>query len=508
MDFRQTLSAELPPPRDGEPPSLRQDILDELADHLACAHKRELLRGIGASDARAHVLEQFGDPVAVARRLWLDAMKERIMLQRVVVAACLVVMLICVGFTGSAWIQMNRTREALAESHATNKELLGQIRQVSETLRHRRSPDWNPVRLKLTQGSADGPPVARVNVILHRSREDPAVTLSRTSDASGIVDFGVVQPGEYRFGINIRWDGGWEDGTGLINVQPGSELLKTVICPKTPPERVPVTVRCRLPADLEAQNAVLYADFVHRYLALEPGVNWQTRVLVPRDAQESSAVAVKAARRSPSQGTTPPWVGSPARAFLCGPGAERVWAKAARGIYVWALFRSDWERAVQEIAEHGRGVRADILDKDLDRHHPDTKQMEVGTYALSRLFVLRPVRTPEIPPRRRRYEVLVACLPNGVNQFIELLPEPPTENLDSTFVTERLPGQMSAGPSLATLELPADYWTQAVFEARLGRPAQWTIAIPDELIKAARERLAGDPATRSKSATAKPQSKP
>ena len=45
MDFRDTLLTLLPPPRDDEPASLRQDIIDELADHLACAYNRELLRG-------------------------------------------------------------------------------------------------------------------------------------------------------------------------------------------------------------------------------------------------------------------------------------------------------------------------------------------------------------------------------------------------------------------------------------------------------------------------------
>ncbi len=529
MDFRQTLSAELPPPRDGEPPSLRQDILDELADHLAGAHKRELLRGVGPGDVQARVLERFGDPVAVARRLWLDAMRERIMLQRVLVASCLVVMLICVGFTGFAWVQMNRARaaaefdraraaveaavanrrmsEALAESQATNKDLLGQIHDVSEALRHLRSPDWNPLRLKLVQGSAGGPPAARVDVKLHRSREAPVVMLSRTSDASGIVDFGVVQPGEYRFRVNTRWDSGWEDGTGLINVRPGTDLLKTVVCPKTPPERVPVTVHSRLPAELEAQNVLLFAVFQHRYLELEPCVIWQTQVAVPRDGKEPSAAALKTARRSTPQGMTPPWIGSPARAILCGPGAERVWTKDARGLYVWALFRSGSESEMEEIAEHGRGVRADILEKDLEGR-TDTKQMEIGTYALSGLFVLRPVWAPEIPPRRRRYEVLVACLPNGASQVIEFLQGPPTENLDSTFITEPSPRAMSATPCLAALELPADYWKQAVFEARLGQPKEWTIPTPDELIKAVRARLAGDPATQSKSATAKPKSKP
>ena len=37
------LAADLPAPRDDEPPSLRQDILDELADHLDFAIRRERL---------------------------------------------------------------------------------------------------------------------------------------------------------------------------------------------------------------------------------------------------------------------------------------------------------------------------------------------------------------------------------------------------------------------------------------------------------------------------------
>ena len=53
MDFHDTLSADLPPPRDDEPAGLRQDILDELADHLACAYNRELLRGRGRRGAKA-----------------------------------------------------------------------------------------------------------------------------------------------------------------------------------------------------------------------------------------------------------------------------------------------------------------------------------------------------------------------------------------------------------------------------------------------------------------------
>ena len=51
--------------------------------------------------ARQRVLERFGDPAAVARRLWLDAMKGKIMAQRVLIATCLVVMLACCHFGGA-----------------------------------------------------------------------------------------------------------------------------------------------------------------------------------------------------------------------------------------------------------------------------------------------------------------------------------------------------------------------------------------------------------------------
>ncbi len=44
MDFRESLSAQLPPSRPDEPARLRQDILDELNDHLVCSYHREILR--------------------------------------------------------------------------------------------------------------------------------------------------------------------------------------------------------------------------------------------------------------------------------------------------------------------------------------------------------------------------------------------------------------------------------------------------------------------------------
>ncbi|HUQ68109.1 MAG TPA: hypothetical protein VM165_01215 [Planctomycetaceae bacterium] len=83
MPTPSDLLADLPAPRDDEPSSLRQDILDELSDHLSCAFHRELVKSGNEQSATARVLDRFGDPRRIAFQLWFQAMWSRIMLQRV-----------------------------------------------------------------------------------------------------------------------------------------------------------------------------------------------------------------------------------------------------------------------------------------------------------------------------------------------------------------------------------------------------------------------------------------
>ena len=65
MNPNDAFEADLPPPRDDEPLALRRDIIDELADHLECSFRHELLRGQDPVTARARAIERFGDPAAV-----------------------------------------------------------------------------------------------------------------------------------------------------------------------------------------------------------------------------------------------------------------------------------------------------------------------------------------------------------------------------------------------------------------------------------------------------------
>lgn len=86
MHWHDQLESALPPPRDDEPANLRRDIADELADHLECAMQRELTRTDDAHQARSNVLVRFGNPHRIARQLWLESMKGKLMTQRILIA--------------------------------------------------------------------------------------------------------------------------------------------------------------------------------------------------------------------------------------------------------------------------------------------------------------------------------------------------------------------------------------------------------------------------------------
>ena len=116
---------DFPPERDDEPASLREDILDELTDHFVCALNRELLKNPDEQTAKQRVLNQFGDPVKIARQLWLDAMKERIMSQRIMTGISAVMAVCSIAVVGIAWMLMR-------ESQGVNQKMLAQLAVIAD----------------------------------------------------------------------------------------------------------------------------------------------------------------------------------------------------------------------------------------------------------------------------------------------------------------------------------------------------------------------------------------
>src|SRR5215469_4154387 len=99
--FDHDLLAGLPAPRDDEPPSLRADIADELTDHLRCALRREVFKDGDETAAGRRVLDRFGDPQKLARRLWWQAMWSLIMRQRILSGVQWLVSLTAVVLAGA-----------------------------------------------------------------------------------------------------------------------------------------------------------------------------------------------------------------------------------------------------------------------------------------------------------------------------------------------------------------------------------------------------------------------
>lgn len=267
------LTADLPAPREDEPSTLRQDIADELADHLACAVRREQLRDGSAGNvdlgARPHpsplpegegesggeprrlgsddwwaqptlrrVLERFGDPRAVARKLWWDAMREKIMGQRILTVMAAVAVLACcalIGWMCQTLMQMqNAQRDMLRESRAQNAKLLEQFQSALAGLKSAPADEapseWNQLTVKCTFDTEDGPPAAGVIVQLQSGSENtkgiPAIDV--TTGADGIADFGKVLYGRYR--LQFRAPNGMQRSSD-VSVMPGQAKQATMICP-------------------------------------------------------------------------------------------------------------------------------------------------------------------------------------------------------------------------------------------------------------------------------------
>jgi predicted esterase len=132
VHWRDEITLKLPSQHDDEPRDLRQDILDEIEDHLDCAMQRELRHTDDARLARRRVLTSFGNPAKVARRLWLDAMKGQLMNQRIMlgtnvllaavtITMCIVVLLAVRDSTRNQETTIAQLKEAITElAHQRN----------------------------------------------------------------------------------------------------------------------------------------------------------------------------------------------------------------------------------------------------------------------------------------------------------------------------------------------------------------------------------------------------
>jgi hypothetical protein len=232
MDWREAAAGGLPAPRDDEPASLRQNILDELADHLDCALARELSKNITPEEAIANVKRRFGEPRDLARRLWVDAMKDTIMSKRLTLAAMALMTVMCLSSGWIAWSAHRASQETAESITRANGALIAQLSAllaVRPAPAASAGPERADVHFHLICDDAQKSPAKGFSGKLYLSGAGSSLNpLLRTSDEQGNLDFGMLPAGSYILRVTAPWN---EFAFVPVEVSPAFPITSPIICP-------------------------------------------------------------------------------------------------------------------------------------------------------------------------------------------------------------------------------------------------------------------------------------
>lgn len=233
-DSPDEIAARLPRPREDEPQSLRQDIVDELADHLACSLLRERMRSSEKqptdSQLWQRVVQRFGSPSQLARQLWFDWMWEKIMMQRITTVLLFVLVLGC----GALLYSMNNTLQNSRMHQAVMLQELMQLKALGTPEPVKNQPtEWNNLSVKIVYDDEAKTPVAGAVVKCSGQTEHTKTipTSQLMSNEQGEVDFGLVLYGQYS--ISLEVPNGVETKNHIAAVRPGKDELFEVVVPKS-----------------------------------------------------------------------------------------------------------------------------------------------------------------------------------------------------------------------------------------------------------------------------------
>lgn len=256
--------------------------------------------------------------------------------------------------------------------------MLEQLQAVSKAANSPKSPDWIPVSFKLTQEMPDGPPAVGFHARLGRGNQEAFKegAIQRESDDKGMIDFGVVQPGDWEFILNSDV---WRSG-GTLNVLPGTTIKKSIVRPNDSEQKVPVSVRIDWPPDMAEQGLAIVASFQHRGFTYQPPLHWY---LTNDNYPPSSAGTIS---------------------VFCGPGPNKMTGIDQGGPTFWRL-PAPAPSPVMEPNSHVieppasqipdvKPFKRDQVYVDLPANHqaggPRSVQSLPGTYRLQKIAVVRP----------------------------------------------------------------------------------------------------------------------
>ena len=295
-DLQHAAANALPPRREDEPPTLRQEILDELTDHFACAYRRELLRTRGDAElSKRNVRGRFGNPAHIARKLWFDAMKGKLMAQKFMVfTTCLsVVLMAFIAFMGWRLVEASQqaTSALIARSQETSAALLAQSEKTHAAILARLeaqgedggaewgdSLEWSEFELKFVEeGTREPATGVTVSVYGPISGQEQSVYTQQLNNmhpnAEGKIQIAPLHIGQYSITVQTPWDASSGEA---VHIRPGHDFQKTYIVPKKP-ETGTVDLDIEWPKRLQGQDFWAIVGVSQDSSRVLDGMKWQAQ---------------------------------------------------------------------------------------------------------------------------------------------------------------------------------------------------------------------------------------
>jgi len=207
--------------------------------------RRERIRHENEHDAKRAVLARFGDPSQIARQLWFDAMKEKIMYQRLTLITNIIVALAAVTACIVVIVFMQRNA-------AVTQSLTETLKSITATSTQRESvSNWTRVDIPVRLNTVDGQPAAGHFVRLRGAMFNPGETnqIEHITNENGLASFGPIRPGEY----TLRILGDKLTYTDQVTLYPGKQTIETVVWPVLSSPTAKVQFELTLPEDI-AEN--------------------------------------------------------------------------------------------------------------------------------------------------------------------------------------------------------------------------------------------------------------
>ncbi|MEM9020993.1 MAG: hypothetical protein AAGC44_10550 [Planctomycetota bacterium] len=237
-------------PKPGEPSEahLRRDIADELTDHLELSAKAKQIGGASQKLSKEHAIKAFGNPDALAWRLYFDAMKGNIMRQNIQAGAVTVIALVVVLLGISIFYTMRANHEALLEGLAG---LQPQPVDAPANLASPVSMEWRRVVIKLVD--SEGQPIEtedyRCTISGYLLQNEQETHLSEDYTPGEAITIGPIRVGKHE--VKVYSPNRMASTRSDITVMPGPyDQVIRVACPKPDKFSQYPQVMLNIPEDL------------------------------------------------------------------------------------------------------------------------------------------------------------------------------------------------------------------------------------------------------------------